>query len=69
MAVDDASRYVRLAEFAAQTDRLPPQVLFGKFVVLLLPELIRNIQAKLTDEKPQADGLLGVRLNARLVVR
>ena len=45
-----------------------PILLLIKFVDLLLPELLRNTQANLTDEKLLAGDLLGVRFNVSLVV-
>lgn len=48
--------YVRLAEFATPTDRLPLLSTGG------------NIQAELADKKRQAADLLGVRVNVRLAV-
>ena len=68
LAVHVASRYVRLADFTAPTDRLPRKVLFGKSVDLLLSELLRNTQAGFTDEKLLAGDLLGVRFSVRLVL-
>lgn len=37
--------YVWIAEFTAPTDRMPHQVLLSNFVDLVLPELLRSIQA------------------------
>ena len=69
LAVHVASHYVRLADFTAPTDRLPHKVLLGKFFDLLLPELHRNTQAGLTDEKLLAGDVLGVRCTSHRPLR